>query len=245
MASTALAAAMMLTIAANDASASVTVTIDSVAGKWVSTQPGSVPVTGLNTNEIRWGTSTGSGQSGYLFDGLTSGPWNVNQIFDVGQFTHFNNPIAGGSITGAQLQVDFGVTITNGSTFTTTLTSVFDFAHLETPNGANPCADGGTNGVGVNANGCADRVTFKINPGATTSVNIDGTLYVLNLTGFVIGGVSASEFWTKEQPTNTAVIQGVLTERSSVVPVPAALPIMLAALGGFGFAGYRRHRQAA
>jgi hypothetical protein len=242
MTSSALAAAMALGLAVN-ANAAATVTLNSVVGTWLDVDPdapGGVAVTGLGTNAIQWG---GGGQkSGYSFTGTPGGPFNVEEIFNAGTFTHSNFPISSGtSIKSAQLQVDFNVTISDGFVFDTVLTSVFDFTHFETPNSANPCADGGANGVGVNVNGCADRVTFKVNPGATTSVDVGGITYILKLTGFIVDGAPANEFWTAERQNSTAIIQGVLT----AVPVPAVVPLMLTGLGALGVFGYRQHRKAA
>jgi hypothetical protein len=228
----------------SEANATITVSVTDVTGEWVSAAPNSTPVNGLNTNVISWGQSTGSGQSAYEFDGATGGPYDVDQIFNAGTFTHFNNNINGDSITGAQLQVEFKGTVADGASSNFDLISTFDFAHLETPNSANPCADGGTVGSGVDVNGCADRVTFAVNPGATDSVTIDGEEYVLTLMGFLVGGNPASEFWTVEGANNTATLEGVLTKRTNIVPIPAALPIMAAALGGFGFAGWRQRKHA-
>lgn len=72
--------------------------VTSVTGQWTSVTPtDTTGLTGLNSNEIRWGTPFGSGteKSGYKFDGVAPPTQTVNQdqIFDLGDFTHFNFPI--------------------------------------------------------------------------------------------------------------------------------------------------------
>jgi hypothetical protein len=64
---------------------------------------------GVGTNQINWGIPAGGTQSGYRFDGVTpppSGPFGAGTSFDLGTFTHFNQPIQSGtSITGATLNL--------------------------------------------------------------------------------------------------------------------------------------------
>ena len=190
------------------------------------------------------GGGTGDGKSRYTFVGVAPPPVPVstNTDFNLGTFTHLNNPIFAPSIEAATLKVDFVLDI-NG-TSTGVLSSIFNFAHWETDNGASPCANGGANGAGVNVNGCADRVTFALNPSLSDSFLVDGTQYVLNISSFLIGGSPASEFWTTERATNSAGLQGRIVERSSVVPIPAAAWLLGSGLLGlFGLA--RRKQQVA
>jgi hypothetical protein len=219
----------------------VSADITSVTGVWSDiVPPGTTGLTGAGTNEIRWGTPAGTpDKSGYRFDG--NAPQTgllADAIFTLGTFTHFNAPIAAGtSISGARLTVDIVADFFNGmTTVTRNVTSVFDFAHFETPNSASPCADGGTVGVGVNVNGCADQVTPILNLGLSDTFEVDGLTYIFNTTGFDIG----ASFWTKEQAANTAHFTGTFTTKipPSAVPLPAALPLLLAGLGA-------KRRQAA
>lgn len=65
----------------------------------------------LNTNEIRWGTDLGSGQSGLRFDGVGLTNFNSGEIFKVGTLTHFNAVTAdgtGASFANLDLTLDFG-----------------------------------------------------------------------------------------------------------------------------------------
>jgi hypothetical protein len=240
-----------LALSAPYAAADVVFVVD-VTGTWTATNPGAPAVSGLNTNTISWGTSTGPGKSSYVFEGVAppmQGPYNLGQTFEVGTFTHNNNPITGTSLLTAELTVLSDIRVEDGSGGVIAnfadVTSVFDFAHLETPNGANPCANGGANGVGVNVNGCADRVTFTTNPGKTQSITINETEYVLNISSFLIGGSPASEFWTIEAFSNSAKLQGAVVERTSVVPIPAAAWLFGSALIGAVGLGRRNKKKAA
>lgn len=210
-----------------------TISFTSVTGKWTNIVGGS-NTSGLTTNFIRWGDGTGFGQSGYDFVGdapPTIANIPADTVFDLGTFTHTNQPIsAGTSITQATLQVFFDFVIDADPFTLLSASSTFVFAHNETPNAANPCADGGTVGDGVNANGCADNVDPVTNPSLSQSFEVDGVTYVLDVTGFDIG----PSFWTKEQASNTAKIQARFTEKSNVpgVPVPAAGLLLLSAMAG-------------
>jgi len=73
------------------------------------------------------------------------------------QVTHRNQPITGSTLD--QVTLRSTLTLTPNIPALPGLPSVaqdFVIDFQETPNGADPCADGGTNGVGVNVNGCSD-----------------------------------------------------------------------------------------
>ena len=232
-----IAAAAVVAMAATAGSAA-TLTINSVTGVWTNLNP-AVGISGGGTNEIRWGKSKGSGKSGYRFDGNAPPPFVANEgiAFDLGKFTHFNNPITGTDLSSADLKVTINVAGFGN------ITSTYSFAHWETPNGANPCANGGANGSGVNANGCADRVTATLNLGQTDVFQIGGINYVFDVSGFLNGGVLLNEFWTKEKRNNMAILQGSFVTRNSVViPLPAAGWLLIGSLGVLG--AFKRRKKA-
>lgn len=203
-----------------------TLDITDVTGQWASVQTTATTsnLSGVGTSVISWGTPVGSdGQSGYAFAGQApEGPLTEDVVFDVGTLTHQNQPIVSGtSILGAALTVTFDLLI-NGTA--TSIVSLFDFDHFETPNQANPCADGGVNGAGVNIAGCADRLTANTNFGSSESYIVDGIEYFFEVTGFLTDEGPLTEFWTIEGRTNTAILQARLTARPTDVPAPIPLP---------------------
>ncbi|WP_210115066.1 THxN family PEP-CTERM protein [Roseovarius aestuariivivens] len=230
---TAAAAIVAASVFASDARAMPVsdLFIDSVTGVWTAVS--GATVSGLGSNEIRWGTptTTGGEQSGYRFDGAappTQGPYSEGQVFDLGSFTHFNFPIFAPSITFAELEVTTAGTV-GGAAFS--ITSVFDFDHFETPNDGSPCAAGGVQP-------CPDLVTPTLNIGASESVSVGGVDYFISVTGFDIG----TGFLTLEGQSNTAQLQGTFTARVSAIPLPAAGWMLIAGLGGLAAMGRRRKK---
>ncbi|WP_372965662.1 THxN family PEP-CTERM protein [Marinobacter sp.] len=241
---TIIASAVVALFATGSAQAAV-IQITNVTGTWTNTNPVAPAVTGGGTNEIRWGTPANNqnNRSGYRFDGAAPPAVNVNENvdFNMGTFTHFNWPIATGTgLNNAELTVNTTLTIDGQVEM---VSSVFGFNHWETPNQANPCANGGQNGVGLNRNGCADRVTFALNVGASDSFLIDGVNYFVDISGFFYGGGLASEFWTKEYKNNRALLKGVITSQPVSVPEPSTLALL--GLGLLGLGVRRRMAKAA
>lgn len=120
--------------------------------------PGGVAISNGNQS-LRWGTDLGSGQSGLDIGNspvsgtvLTNGPAVQNV-----SITHLNRPITGTSLSYVDIMSSLTLTplLPPGAALPSTALT-FGVHYLETPNASNPCADGGTNGVGVNVNGCAD-----------------------------------------------------------------------------------------
>lgn len=226
------------------------------SGIWTATVPPQVgdpdTLTGLNTNEIRWGTPDGGGQkSGYRFQGLGPGgahpTLNVNTLtellsgqFDVGDFTHINFPITGGSITNAQLKVTINLADTGAGT-NQVLNFTFNFTHNETDNfpspaGTGSCPDTGT--TPVPAVGCPDVVGLQT-LFSNEVVNIGGVDRVLEIIGFVPGhsGSPVSQFITQENQENLA---SLLVRFSTPIDEPATLALLGLGLLGLGWQHRRR-----
>jgi hypothetical protein len=236
------------------------VDITGISGIWTATT--GTTADGLNTKNISWGVpDTFRGQSGYDFEKAATPQNNLlaNVLFDLGEFTHRNNPIFPPSITGATLKVVINFAINNVPQ--EAIETFYNFAHWETDNGANNCANGESNGQGVNSNGCADRVTATLNQGLSESFFVGADEYVFIIEGFKVGDTLLSEFWTKEKNDNSATLKGryvlkecvtpdadpakckpIDPEDPSTVPLPAAGWLMLAGLGGLGAMARRRRR---
>lgn len=227
---------------AGSALAAVQVEFKNVKGEWTNAVGGanlSYSDNGSDNAKVRWGVSTGYGQSGYNFVGSdfsASLDQNIDSsgAVNIGEFQHVNFPInAGGSISAITLL--FTTDVWAGGSFLGTKTFEYNFSHWETTNNSNPCANGGWNNSGINANGCADRVTMNFNSNSEV-FQIDGKEYTLNIDGFLVDGSPSGGFWTKEQALNSAYIRGKIDLYSvaSAVPEPTTWALMIV---GFGAAG--------
>lgn len=231
-----IAATAAVVVACMSAAAdAATITIDVIRAKWSNVSldgPGSVNQfrnDGTSDNpEIRWGTSTGDGQSGYVFDGRST-PITTSEDtnFVLGDFTHNNFPINGSALASARLDITAqlkldGNPISGGPFF-------FSFQHDET-NNRRPCNPSG-------ATVCPDVVSISsVSQGQTFKIGDKD--YTLAFAGFQVNGNTVSQFVTEEGQANTAQLIG----RFSVaqVPLPAAGWLLVSALGGLGVMSRRR-----
>lgn len=255
----ALATAAAISLGAAGAAFAATVGVTSVGGAWTTTDPiEPVLLSGRNTSAISWGQvysgSTTGKQSGYSFVGEAAGNIETGTDFKLGTFTHNNFVLEPGtSISRADLSVGINLMIGGVSKI---VNAAFNFNHFETMNNGETtgrCANGGENRVvgGVNSNGCADRVTITNNTASNQSFEIDGILYILEITGFTIAGKLFSEFWTVEDQKNEAILNARFTQvgvvppkevvpTPSPVPLPAAGWLVLTGLGALAAAKARR-----
>jgi len=251
----ALVAAALAATLTGGAQANV-ISLSNVSAKWYDGNP-AANVSYINnpsfvTASARWGIpSGGSGQSGYDFaiaaqpiDFIV--PPSPSPDQQMGMFTHINFPIASGtSITDIKLQITADIAV-DGSPLGTRLFD-YGFDHWETPNGDSPCADGGTVGVGVDVNGCADRVVAHwLSSSEDFTVGTD--IYTLNVIGFSLdpGGADPfTSFWTAENADNHAYLLANVALRRDVEPVPEPGTLALAGLGLMGLVTGRRARRQA
>lgn len=255
-----LASAIAVAFSAPASAEIVEVKFTNIVGSWFSPTFSSAgtPNTINNAGPLgpgsataRWGVPSGQpSQSGYDFLSLGDLVFNLNTatnesgVGNIATFRHLNFPItaAGGSLTGIRLNFNTDVLINNN--FVTNTNFVYAFDHFETPNGANPCADGGTLGVGVNVNGCADRVLVNF-AASSGSFTVGETLYALAVRGFLVDGDPATQFWTAESRSNEAFIRGQVVTRSvaGAIPEPATWAMLIAGFGMVGAVARRRQAQ--
>jgi len=182
--------------------------LNSVTGVWSAVDGGN-DVTGVGTNEIRWGEVDGDDeQSGLRFDGTGSASFNEGDTFLLGELTHLNFPVGGGTAAdGATLQITMSFvspTVSPDPEFT------FNFEIEETPN-ENDLED--CPGFQETGTPCDDRITFPDSFGEE-SYEIEDKLYTLKISGFVDSfpsGSPVSEFITEENQENSAFLVGTLS----------------------------------
>lgn len=217
------------------AAEAATVQLANVSGSWTDGEKvDDAAPDGLNTSTISWGDpDTDAGPSYYDFDGpasLPSDPIAPGTDFVLGTFTHGNNPVWPPSLDWAELTVD--VVFKIDGVDQDPVSFVFLFDHYETTNNLDPCPFG-TQGVGVNVNGCADRVTVMTNEGASETFEVGGMTYVIDITGFLYNDELLDEFWTTEEQQNEAQLMARFRlVPPSPVPLPAAGWLFVAGLGG-------------
>ena len=162
-----------------------------------------------------------------------------------GTLTHNNNPIAATEFQDT-IQVHYHLDLFEQGTNNLVWESpvlTFDLEVWETPNGADPCADGGANGVPPNQNGCADLLRFGF--GGAIANPLEDILLAKFYHGDQKYGVYASgfydendvlvgEFWSAEGLSNSAYVNFEVHE----VPVPGTL--LLGGIGLLGLAWRRR-----
>ena len=217
------------------------VTVLTVGADWTNV---TIPEGGIDTvqyfdndgiagnEEIQFGTpASNAGPSGYLFEGAAPTEFTVEtgDIFSLGDFTHTNQPVWD-SITGAQLNITTdlmiaGVLLGEGP-------FSFSFLHNETTNACD---------TGLDPDCSNDLVSFS-SLETSDSFFVDGIEYTLELIGFSVDGVFATEFSTVEGQINTAQLLGTFTATESV-PAPPAF--VLLALGLVGVALSRRSLRTA
>lgn len=235
-----LAASALMAFSIQSASVAATLDVSDVSGTWTGLLSGNgqTPknVVGLNTNSVKWGevheTSRTGQQSGYSFVGEASGAIQSDTDFDLGTFTHNNFVInAGTSISGAGLGLVVNMIIGG---VTRELTTAFNFRHDETLNYGESnglCKNGGSNYSGKNANGCADQVKILNNTDDQQAFEVNGFLYILEITGFIQNGEAFTEFWTTEDAANSASLRARFTTIGPVDPVDPPAPVPLPAAG--------------
>lgn len=209
-------------------------------------------VTVVNNKSLRWGDSNQSGldigASPSNQNVTTNGPAVPNV-----SITHLNQPITGTTLRS--LDILSTLTLTPFDPPAAGLAPAvltFRVDYLETPNGANPCADGGANGSGVNSAGCADiYITNQNSLNFPFFYDLDGVGALPNQQYFIsffeatsglnplpaaacasVGVASPCLGFRTPEGDNTTVRFAALitTQPVSVVPEPGTLALLGAAL---------------
>jgi hypothetical protein len=221
-------------------------------------------VTVVNNQSLRWGTSTGFGQSGL---DITDSP-SITYVNTNGaavpnvSVTHLNRPITGTSLASVNILSTLILTpFVPAEAGLPAATITFGILFEETPNGANPCAGGGANGVGVNINGCADIFVidqaalnfpfFYPDPDDNTIIRqyfisffeASGGLNPLPAAACTAAGagVPCIGFRTPEREDTTFQFAALITTEPVRIPEPGALALVGLVLGAMGLVRRRRH----
>ena len=154
-------------------------------------------------------------QSGFGFDGCENETITTGVDFDLGNFTHYNNPIYvyyGFSTVELSVTLSFHIDA-NNTDVRKTLNYTFDLD--ETPNGGT-C-------VYPSTTPCADRV-LVLNTIPDETFWIGGKEYTLHIVGFVHPGqvIPVNQFITQERQRNDAVLVAELLVAEPAIEVEKA-----------------------
>ncbi len=227
--------ALLASLLAATSTASAAVTLGLSEGEWKNPEGGTghrweydQDAGGYGNNQsdqLWWGTGyfDPDVQSGLGFTGAAPPPaaFDLGDPFEVGMLRHFNNYLVSGTqATAADLTVSLAFDVPAGVSGDFTFTLLID----ETSNVPNP----------------VDDIIYFPGSISPETIEIDGTVYVLELLGFGDDpSALQDQFVSPEGGTNKTFLWGRLTQRP-IIPAPGAL--LLGAVGT-GFVGWLRRRR--
>ncbi|MDZ7958170.1 MAG: choice-of-anchor K domain-containing protein [Aulosira sp. DedQUE10] len=174
-------------------------------------------------NQVRWGQDVGNGQSGLGFQGASNLTFDLNQVFQIGTLTHYNNAIAAGT---AASKVDLGLNLNFSGLSTASKTFNFSFNVDETPNvgDVSKCPY-------YSITACSDKITFST-PKNVNTFSIAGVDYTLQMVGFseTANSTPMTQFISQEGGNNSAYLYAKIT----AVP-PRRVPESSSGLGVLAF----------
>lgn len=213
---------------------------------------------------LNWGTTTRSdprGQSGIVYRGVSLSGVDIHDglTASIGTVWFRNNTIADGAIQRTTLNV--GIAAGDGTnTYRTNLSWTFNID--ETLNTLLPKVIGGScPSVWSASGGCGDVVTAN-SVSTSDVVTVAGQKFKVDIAGFMKPGAAGpmETFLLYENSVKTADLMITFSQLANggggsggggngggdvaPVPVPAALPLFLSALGGLGAFSYRRRNKA-
>jgi hypothetical protein len=157
-------------------------------------------------NQVRWGQDVGNGQSGLGFQGVSALTFNIDQIFQIGTLTHYNNAIAAGTNTS---KVDLGLNLNFSDLPITSQAFKFSFNIDETLNvgDVSKCPY-------YSITACSDKIDFST-PKNVNNFSIAGLDYTLQLVGFseTANGTPINKFISQEGSSNSAYLYAKVTRR--------------------------------
>jgi hypothetical protein len=189
---------------------------------------------------MSWGSGGVSGLDISNPVGATIVNTNGPAVANVG-ITHRNQPISGSTLDEVKLRSTLTLTpFSPGGSGLPSASLDFLIDFQETPNGANPCANGGANGSGVNVNGCGDifvidqgalnfAFQYDLGMGAKTYFisffEQSGGLNPLPTAACSAVGVTSPclGFVTPEEASTTFRFASVITTKPVEIPVPGTL----------------------
>ncbi|MGV3576339.1 MAG: DUF5801 repeats-in-toxin domain-containing protein [Devosia sp.] len=223
---------------ANNDTATLNIVVDdlsvgSIVAAWTNVQMTSDSVNPFDrdgdgsTDEIRWPNGSGSGYGFVDNPSLANVPVSTNETFSLGTFTHYNFPVSGGTLESTTLSVTFTAVI-NGEVVQVGPILV-NFDHTETDN-----------------NGSAEQNRDIISISTTTTtVNIEGQNYTLDVRGFVDTNnniVSTVRTYENQQSNYQLAVRFVSSDSTSVTKTGdvigssdlsgADLPLQVTAIAG-------------
>ncbi len=193
-------------------------TISSTSGIWTKVE-GTSNYSGVNTSEIRWGT--GNPRSGLKFNKAGTQTFDADQKFLIGDLTHMNWPVSGGTADSATLKVTLNFSqppLSPNPTFS------YKFNIKETSNNYYNYwnCPGHAIGEQLSKTPCDDVITFPSAYGQEV-FTIGDMKYTLKIDGFQSQyptGNPVSKFITEERKDNVAYLVGhlssILMERPAI-----------------------------